>query len=44
MMDVRPATGGPRLDRVTVARGLLAVALALVVLRGMLPDWVMRLP
>lgn len=44
MMEVRPATSVPRLDRVTVARGLLAVALALVVLQSMLPDWVMRLP
>ena len=44
MMDVRVATGGRRPDRVTVARGLLALALALVVLKGVLPDWVMRLP
>jgi len=44
MMEVRVATSGPRLDRVSVARGLLAVALALVVLQGVLPDWVMRLP
>ena len=44
MMDARVATGGPRLDRVTVARGLFALALALVVLQAALPDWVMRLP
>ena len=44
MMDVRVATGGRRPDRVMVARGLLALALALVVLKGVLPDWVMRLP
>ncbi|MBU9699115.1 ABC transporter permease subunit [Rhodobacteraceae bacterium HSP-20] len=44
MMGVRVAAGGMRPDRVTVARGLLAVALALVVLKGVLPDWVMRLP
>lgn len=44
MMDVRAATGGMRPDRVTVARALLAVALALVVLKGVLPDWVTRLP
>ena len=44
MMEARVTTGGLRLDRVTVARGLLAVALALVVLQAVLPDWVMRLP
>jgi len=44
MMEVRVASGGMRPDRVTVARALLAVALALVVLKGVLPDWVMRLP
>lgn len=38
------ATGGLRPDRVTVARTLLAVALALVLLKGVLPDGVMRLP
>jgi glycine betaine/proline transport system permease protein len=44
MMEVHVATGGRRPDRITVARGLLALALALVVLKGVLPDWVMRLP
>ena len=44
MMEVRVATGGMRPDRQTVARGLLAVALAMVLLKGVLPDWVMRLP
>lgn len=44
MMDVHTVKGGMRPDRVTVARALLAVALALVALKGVLPDWVMRLP
>lgn len=44
MMDARIVTGTMRPDRATVARGLLAVALALVVLKGVLPDWVTRLP
>lgn len=44
MMDVRVTTNGLRPDRVTVARGLLAIAVALVMLKGVLPEWVMRLP
>lgn len=44
MMEMRVASNAPRPDRQTVARALLATALALVVLKGLLPDWVMRLP
>ena len=44
MMELRAQMGDMRPDRRTVARGLLAVALALVVLKGVLPDWVLRLP
>lgn len=38
------ATEGARTDRVTMARAFLAAAVLLVVLQGVLPDWVMRLP
>lgn len=44
MMEVRVARNGLRPDRITVARGLLITAVALVLLKGLLPDWVMRLP
>lgn len=44
MMELRVAAWGVRPGQVTVARALFAVALVLVLLKGILPDWVMRFP
>lgn len=44
-MTASPGSEAARqLNRHTIALGLLGIALALVVLKGFLPDWVMRLP